>query len=178
MRLTLRMPDPRPDNEASLTELSRRYRPALLAFFVRRVRNRAEAEDLTQEVFAKLAVGGGRPFRHASAYVFQTAANLLRDRGRREKVRADYRAAAEAEDATPSDTLGPERVVAGRQTLAQVIEALQDLPERTRAIFILHRLEKLKKAEIAAMFGLSVSGIDKHLLKAVIHLHMRLGSEP
>lgn len=176
-RLTLRMPDPRPDTVASLAELNLRYRLALMSFFVRRVRNRAEAEDLTQEVFAKLAVGG-RQFRHADAYVFQTAANLLRDRGRREKVRADYRATVATDEAARADTLGPERVVAGQQTLAQVVDALQELPERTRAIFILNRLEKLTKREIAGMFGISVSGVDKHLIKAMIHLHTRLGGEP
>jgi RNA polymerase sigma-70 factor (ECF subfamily) len=31
--------------------LNRRWRPALVAFFLRRVRSHAEAEDLTQEVF-------------------------------------------------------------------------------------------------------------------------------
>jgi len=174
------MPDPRPETAPTpddLAALDERYRQALMAFFVRRVRNRTEAEDLTQEVFTKLAAAP-RAFQHADAYVFQTAANLLRDRGRREKVRADYREAIRADDLAGTETIGPDRVVAGRQTLVQVIDALQMLPERTRAIFILHRLEKLKKPEIAAMFGLSVSGIDKHLIKAMVHLHTRLKDEP
>lgn len=169
------MPDPRPDPEADLIHLHERYRPALMAFFVRRVRNRAEAEDLTQEVFAKLAMAGRRHVRHVDAYVFQTAANLLCDRGRREKVRADHRATLQAQEAAPTESLGPERLIESRQNLARVVEALLELPERTRGIFILHRVEKLKKAEIASMFGISVSGIDKHLVKAVLHLHRRLG---
>jgi RNA polymerase sigma-70 factor (ECF subfamily) len=92
-------------------------------------------------------------------------------------VRADYQL-QQAANPTPGDCLGPERVVAGRQSLRQVIDALQELPERTRTIFILHRLEKLKKAEVAALFGLSISGIDKHLIKALTHLHECLGEEP
>ena len=169
------MPAPRPENDGDLALFDRRYRGALMTFFIRRVRNRSEAEDLTQEVFTRLAADNGRQLEYADAYVFQTAANLLRDRGRREKVRAEYRATLETDSA---DALGPERVVAARQSLAQVIDALQELSERTRAIFILHRLEKLKKAEIAAMFAMSVSGVDKHLIKAMIHLHTRLKDEP
>lgn len=176
------MPDPHsnpPDpSGADLAHLDQRYRHALMAFFVRRVRNRAEAEDLTQEVFARLAIGAPSEFENADSYVFQTAANLLRDRGRREKVRADYRAQVRNDEFASADPLGPDRIVGGRQTLTQVLEALQQLPERTRAIFILYRLEKLKKPEIAGMFGMSVSGVDKHLLKVLSHLHLRLKDEP
>lgn len=172
------MPEPRSDNSADLTQFDRRYRPALMSFFARRVRDRAEAEDLTQEVLARLATGGARAVLHPDAYVFQTASNLLRDRKRRAQVRDDYRTAVEATQLEHSDALAPERVVAARQTLGQAMAALQELSERTRAIFILHRLEKLKKAEIAQMFGLSISGIDKHLLKAMLHLHERLKDEP
>lgn len=173
------MTDPRPaPPPAHLANLDQRYRQALLAFFIRRVRNRTEAEDLTQEVFAKLSLSGPREFQNPDAYVFQTAANLLRDRGRREKVRADYRASAQSDQLAGADPLDPERVIGGRQTLTQVIDALQELPERTRAIFIMHRLEKLKKPEVAEMFGLSVSGVDKHLIKALSHLHLRLKDEP
>jgi RNA polymerase sigma factor (sigma-70 family) len=172
------MPDPRPESAADLANLHRRYYSALMAFFVRRVGNRTEAEDLTQEVFTRLAAAEGRQVLDPDAYVFQTAANLLRDRGRRQKVRADYVAAMQPRDLSDADALSPERVVAGREGLDRVIEALQELPERTRAIFILHRLEKLTKGEIAEMFSLSVSGIDKHLVKAITHLHTRLKDVP
>jgi RNA polymerase sigma-70 factor (ECF subfamily) len=149
-----------------------------MSFFLRRLHSHVEAEDLTQEVLARLAAGSGTAMQHPDAYVFQAAANLLRDRKRREQVRGDYRAALEATEAEGTDVLGPERVVAGRQALSQVVAALQELSERTRAIFILHRLEKLKKAEIADMFNLSISGIDKHLLKAMTHLYGRLRDKP
>lgn len=144
-----------------------------MAFFVRRVGTRAEAEDLTQETFARLAAGGNKGVRHANAYVFQAAANLLRDRARRQKVRANYQAASSGA-ASPEDLLSPERVLASRETLDCVSAALHELPERTRAIFILYRLENLKKSEIASLLAISVSGVDKHLVKAMAHLHARL----
>jgi RNA polymerase sigma factor (sigma-70 family) len=168
------MPDPRPQDPSDTDRFDRRYRPALMSFFLRRLHNPVESEDLTQEVLTKLTVGGGPAMQHPDAYVFQAAANLLRDRKRREDVRGNYRATVEVVEGESTDFLGPERVVAGRQALSQVLAALQELPEKTCNIFILHRLEKLKKGEIADMFGLSLSGIDKHLLKAMTHLHHRL----
>ena len=81
------------EGNVELSLLSQRFRPALMAFFLRRIRNHAEAEDLTQDVLARLAshastIDPARP----DAYVFQTAANLLRDRWRRAKIRAQHEA--------------------------------------------------------------------------------------
>ncbi len=167
--------------ENELGKLNWRYRPALIAFFLRRVRNHADAEDLTQEVFAKLASSntarGEGQVLNPHAYVFETAANLLRDRGRREKVRGDYRAALSLSEETYTDYLDPSRVLQGQQSLRKVVEAFRELPERTRSIFILFRLENMKHREIAAMFGISISAVEKQVLKAMVHLNKRMGDE-
>ena len=38
-----------PEADDTMSAMSRRFRPALIAFFLRRIRNHSEAEDLTQE---------------------------------------------------------------------------------------------------------------------------------
>lgn len=60
--------------ESAIDLLSRRFRPALMAFFARRLADHAEAEDLTQEVFLRLAFLPPDRMTHADAYVFQMAA--------------------------------------------------------------------------------------------------------
>lgn len=160
----------------TIADLSRRFRPALMAFFVRRLANHAEAEDLTQEVFVRLAAMPADRMNHADAYVFQIAANLLRDRGRRERVRADYRRGVTMSDGRGVEPIDPDRVLAGRQALGQIADVLRDLPERTRAIFILYRIEAMAKREIAASYGISVSAVDKHLMKAMACLIDRMGT--
>jgi RNA polymerase sigma factor (sigma-70 family) len=162
--------------ENAVAQLSRRFRPALMAFFVRRIANHAEAEDLTQEVFARLAAMPSDRMAHADAYIFQIAANLLKDRGRREKVRADYRLGVAASDGHGVEPIDPDRVLAGRQALGQIAGVLRDLPERTRTIFVLYRIESMKKRDIAASYGISVSAVDKHLMKAMSLLIDRLGT--
>jgi RNA polymerase sigma factor (sigma-70 family) len=141
-----------------------------MAFFLRRLRNHAEAEDLTQEVFTRLAGADREPMQSAEAYIFRMAANLLSDRGRRERIRAEYRASLWADDALGVDPLDPARVVDGRDDIAKVVSALSALPERTRSIFILYRLENVDKRAMAEALGISVSAIDKHLMRAQAHL--------
>jgi RNA polymerase sigma-70 factor (ECF subfamily) len=150
----------------------------LVAFFVRRLRNHAEAEDLTQEVFARLMALPSGEVAHLDAYIFQMAANLLRDRARRERVRDDYRRERIGDERLGVEPLDAERILAARDRLGQVAGALSDLPERTRTAFVLYRLEGMKKRDIADTFGISVSAVDKHLMKAMAHLMRRLGSAP
>jgi RNA polymerase sigma-70 factor (ECF subfamily) len=67
----------------------------------------------------------------------------------------------------------PERVLNSKQELHVVVAALQELSERTRDVFMLDRLEHLKHGEIAQIFGISVSAVEKHVSKAVAHLARR-----
>jgi DNA-directed RNA polymerase specialized sigma24 family protein len=55
---------------------------------------------------------------NADAYIFQMAANLLRDRGRRERVRANYRASVDA-GAVDQEPLDPARMLLGREAWAR-----------------------------------------------------------
>jgi RNA polymerase sigma-70 factor (ECF subfamily) len=164
--------------ETELVQLNRRFRPALMAFFVRRLRNHADAEDMTQDVFLRLAKTDAPTMQSPEAYIFQTAANLLRDRGRREKVRADYRARLRGEPEADVDPLDPLRFATDRESLNQFAVALRELPEKTRAIFVLYRLENVDKRAIAEAYGLALSSVERHLAKAMAHLIARVRSAP
>lgn len=167
------MPDNAPLRPAEwLADLDRRYRSSLLAFFRRRTGNPAEAEDMVQEVFARIYATSGIEQETAGAYIFRAAANLLSDRLRRDGVRAAYRDEAMALGAVV-DHRDPERVLAGQQALGAIQSALATLPERTRVIFVLYRLEGMPRRDIADSFGLSVSAVEKHIakaMKALMHL--------
>ena len=166
----------RPAIMPDLSGLNRRYRPALMAFFMRRAASHSDAEDMTQELFAKLAASDGGAMDNADAYIFQMAANLLRDRSRRERVRANYRASVHAGGPVDLEPLDPARVLLGRESLGEVSDVLRELPERTRAIFLLFRLEGMKQSELAALYGVSISAVQKHIFKAMTHLTKRLGA--
>lgn len=159
------------------TAWSRRWRPALLSFFLRRVRKYEEAEDLTQEVFIRMLNSrppGGMP----DGYIFQIAQNLLVDRARRAKVRASYRETLGQTDEDMVETLAPDRIVMGRAELARIAIALEQLPERTRDIFTLYRIEQLGQEAIAEAFGISVSAVKKQVAKAMAQLMQTMQEAP
>ena len=164
-----------PESLNDLDRLHRSFRPALIRYFSRQTGNHAEAEDLAQEVFVRLARSGTRNVASAEAFLFRMATNLLRDRARREKVRSDYRAAVAAIEGHGVDPLDPYRIAAGQDTIRSVREGIAELPEKTRRIFILYRLENLDRQAIADCLGLSGSSVDKHIVKAMALLIDRLG---
>lgn len=166
-----------PQPEFELTALSRRLRPALMAYFIRRLRNHAEAEDLTQEVFLRLADREIRSLEAPEGYVFRTAANLLADRARRNKVRVDG-ALSLWEVEAGIDLLDPARIAEGRESLAALEAALRDLPEPTRSIFILYRLENADRQALGQTYGLSRGQVDRQIAKAMAFLIARVRGTP
>jgi RNA polymerase sigma-70 factor (ECF subfamily) len=172
-----------PESSAELVRrLDARYRTPLMNYFLRRVRDRAEAEDLTQEVFLRIVRRpGDEPLENAEVFLFSIAANLLRDRARRAHTRhaADHRSLDADPDLAQSPSLiearAPERVLMSQQSLAEVLRALDELGERTRDIFILYKLEKMKHREIGALYGLSASAVEKYVRKATAHLARLFG---
>jgi RNA polymerase sigma-70 factor (ECF subfamily) len=162
---------------SDLVLLSREYRPALMAFFLRRVHNHSEAEDLTQEVFVRLAARDDQNVDCGRAYVFQVASNLLKDRVRRYKTRLDYLSSMGEIEAQNVDQLDPFRIAASRDSIAAMCSALSELNEMTRHVFVLYRLEGMSKSVIADGFGLSISSIEKHITKATVYLTEKFGGE-
>jgi RNA polymerase sigma factor (sigma-70 family) len=162
-------------------ELDRSFRGPLVAYFMKRVNSRNEAEDLTQEVFIRLL---NHPDKNngqtIEGYVFTIAANLLRDRAKSpataQRARVQNIDGLDEKDAASANLIedrSPERVLVGRQTIQDVLEALAELGERTRDIFILARLENVQHREIAALYGISVSAVEKMVMKAMAHLGAR-----
>lgn len=164
-----------PQPASAMEQLNRRYRPALMSFFLRRIRDHAEAEDLTQEVFVRVTLHSGDIENH-DAYIFQAAANLLRDRGRRAKIRNEYRNTLQGIEGLQTEQITPARVLDAKESLESVVKALGALPERTRAIFILYRLENMKQRDIGEVFGISASAVEKHVVKAMAAISKARGA--
>jgi RNA polymerase sigma-70 factor (ECF subfamily) len=167
---------PAPDTPEFLAELDRRYRRPLVHFFEKRIRESYDVDDLVQEVFIRLAHRTSfQDIEYVDGYVFQTAANVIRDRVRRHVVRHhSQHESLENCELFPTDDFSPERVLQGRQQLERAIEALGELPERTQCVFVLRLYEGLRQEEIAAKLQLSVQGVRFHLRRAKAHLMQRL----
>ena len=167
-------------DDAARQALDARYRAPLMAFFLRRLSDRAEAEDLVQEVFVRmLARGASDDIRSADAFVFAIAGNLLRDRARLQATRSasahdPLDPAADGADDNLVEHSTPDRVLLGRERLALVSRALAELAPRTRNIFVLYRMENMRRRDIAMLYGITVSAVEKHIAKALEHVMRRL----
>jgi RNA polymerase sigma factor (sigma-70 family) len=152
----------------------RRYEDALRRFVISRIGRVGDVDDLVQEVFVRFARREpGQVIERLEAYLFQAANNLIRDRARRQQVRRVF--VNEVEDASrPVQPHSPEQLLIDRETLAQVRQALADLPERTRHVFLLYRVDGLRHQDIAEALSMSVSTVEKDVRRAMAHLTRRV----
>jgi RNA polymerase sigma factor (sigma-70 family) len=162
--------------------LNARFRGPLRTFFARRTKDHALAQDLTQETLLRVIASGRLgQLEHPEKYVFTVAANLLRDLKRLEArsrplrfIPIDEALAGELEQQLVED-LSPERVLLNRDSLNDVLRTLDELGERTRDIFVLFRLERMKQKDIAALYGIAQSTVEKHVMRATLYLTTRYG---
>ncbi len=56
------------------------------------------------------------------------------------------------------------------KTALNLLECINQLPEKTRAIFLAHRIDGMSYQRIALDRGLSTSSVEKHVAKAVLLL--------
>lgn len=128
----------------------------------------ADAEDITQEVFVRYC----RSYKHvdpaeAKALLFVIAKNVMTDHFRRNKVhRMDWHVDV-AGVSLPSDTPDHMQVVDASADAAVVQAAISALPPRCRNTFVLSRFEGLTYEQIALRLDISMSMVEKHIMKAL-----------
>ena len=142
-----------------------RYAKDVYRFALYLCGNQAQAEDIASETFARAWISRDQiRVGTVKAYLLMIARNLYRAEGRRAARRVAL------PDALPDRKPGPEAVVGGRLELAAVLEALQALPEADRAALLMHALDEMPYAQIAAALGLSVAAVKVKVHRARIRL--------
>ena len=165
------------DEERLPVAFAARYRDVLVRYFLRRGIPADAAEDCAQDVFVRIANADRRLIRNAEAYLFAIAASVVIDRARRQKSHCEDKHEPIDRLSLPSAGLSPARVFEGRQALLQLAAILDELPPRTREIFLLNRLDGLGYTQLAARYGLSVSSIEKQMTKALVHIRKRFQTD-
>jgi RNA polymerase sigma factor (sigma-70 family) len=150
------------------------------------VLDREAAEDILQEVFCELVEAYRllKPIEQVSAWLFRVAKNRIVDRFRGRKLESlttpEYGEADDVpmflEDLLPSSDSGPEAAYARSVLLDEIDEALEEMPEEQRSVFIAHEWEGLSFKELSAETGVSVNTLLSRKHYAVLHLRRRLQS--
>jgi RNA polymerase sigma factor (sigma-70 family) len=185
MDVALRKQWPMTEQDQKISEAISRDEPRLRNFIRRRVADQSEAEDILQEVFYELveAYRMMKPVEQVTAWLFRVARNRIIDlfrRKNREGPRAESARLSEEkealfwEDLLPSPDAGPEAAYARKLLLEQLDDALEELPEEQRDVFIAHELLGYSFKEISERSGVSVNTLLSRKHYAVLHLRERL----
>ncbi|MCL4069402.1 RNA polymerase sigma factor [Pseudomonas sp. GX19020] len=108
--------------------------------------------------------------RQNRSYLFRTAHNLAVDHVREQRRKPAERMDADDIARVADNQPGQEQVAAGRERMRLLLEILGKLPERTRQVFVLNRIEGLSYAEVARSLRISESSVQKHLAKGLLHV--------
>lgn len=164
-----------------LSSLYRRWRNPLVRLFQRRTANREHAEDAAQDVFVRIAVSGKRLApEEEKPYLSTVARSVTTDdwrkgqRGAAPEIVSLETAAEELEALQANDGLSPLEIVAHRQRIARLNDAVAELPERQRQAFLLNRIDGLSHDEVAAAMGISARMVAKHLSRAMAYCQLRV----
>lgn len=145
------------------------YSPGLRRYFRKRAPAH-EVDDLVQSVFLKMqARSVAEPVADIERYLFRIAATVLVDGHRGDPLHL-RRHEALHEGIEPIDVLSPERILLGAEALDRIMTVLQSLPPRTSEAFILHRFEEMTYDAIARRMGISKSGVEKLIMRALDRL--------
>jgi len=173
-------------DEQSFALLLHRYRSPVINFLYRMVRNRAQAEDLAQEVFLRVyrARGGYEPSAKFSTWLFRIATNLalnsVRDTRQQKKEISIEQPAGETEEGEERPLDVEERSANIEEHLVEEVrsrmirEAVERLPEKQRAAVLLHKYEELSYGEIAKSLRCSESALKSLLFRAYETLRVEL----
>lgn len=149
-----------------------RYHRELLNFLSRQVRDRDNAADLAQESFVRVlsAQSSGQGVLDLRALLYRTARNLVVDQHRRSEVRRHDDLESLQEDQHPAapQHLQPEEILASQQVIRAYLATIEALPERCRQAFVLHVFDACSHAQIAQHMGISVSMVEKHIVRAMV----------
>lgn len=153
------------------------HRSRLEGLVRRQVRDRDAAAELVQEAFARvLKAGSAGSLEDDTRVLYAVARNAAIDYGLQSTRRARALAALAPEQMhRPPPTA--EQHVAARESLGVLDAALEELSERTQAVFILRRVDGLTNAAVARRLNISVSAVEKHLARALRHCQSRLAED-
>ena len=172
------------EQDRQISEVIAEEQSRLRSFIGRRVPNRADAEDLLQDVFFELVQARRllQPIDYVTGWLFRVARNRITDFFRKKKPELFTDVAAEneegelldIEDLLPSTDAGPEALYMRGVLLDELEAALAELPPEQREIFLAHEMEGRSFKDLSAETGVSVNTLLSRKRYAVLHLRARL----
>lgn len=160
-------------NESTFGKLVHELYKKLFPFTASLLRSEAEADDVLQEAFLKIwlhrssLVGIENPSGWIFTVVANTASNHLRSKIRRELTVKKF-----SSQAVTTENIVEE--IDARFTQFLIDEAVNQLPEKRKLVFLLSKKEGLSRREIAARLNISENTVRNQLSEAIHSVHSHL----
>jgi RNA polymerase sigma-70 factor (ECF subfamily) len=135
-----------------------------------------EVDDVIQEMYARIVSQPSlEAIKYPRQYAFQTATAIVIDHLRRSRVISINAAGSLDQLEISAPEASPEQQLEFREEIAAVAQLLALLPERTREVLIMRRVEGLSQQETADKLGISVKTVEKHMAQGVAALMALFG---
>jgi RNA polymerase sigma-70 factor (ECF subfamily) len=168
----------------ALKELVDRYQESVLNTCYNLMGNRQDAEDVTQEVFFQIykSISRFRQESKLSTWIYRIAVNrslnFIRNQKRFRWIK-NISSLLEDENRSVTDVPAPDAVrpdvtLANREQELMIRKAIDSLPAKQKAAFVLHAYETLSYGEIAEIMNCSHSSVESLLHRAKLNLQNRL----
>ena len=162
---------------ARLSDLVTRHRDTVVRYFRRKGLDPAAAEDGAQETFVRISRVDPGDLASPEAYLFTVASNVFLERGRRARTRREDRHVHIDTVELIDSEQSPARIFEGREALFRLAKILDELPARTKEVFLLNRMDGLTYTQLATRFGVSVGTIEKQMSRALGHVRARMDQD-
>ena len=143
----------------------------LRQMFLLKTQDPALTDDLLQDLYIKVRqITHFDEINDVKSYIFRMGRNLLTD-FYRSQIRAEQWVSSQSILTEQSHNMGD--TLEKQQKLEVFQQALSELPETCQQVFRLNRVEGLTHAEIAEKLNISVSWVEKNIMKAMKHCQSR-----
>lgn len=141
-------------------------------FLIYRGSEPEQANDIVQDAFIKLWENCKKVIpEKAKSYLYTIASNSFKNEVTHLKVKLKYIDSGAVSNKVIET---PEFKMEEKEFKVKLEQAIADLPETQREVFLMNRIEKKKYAEIAEILGVSVKAVEKRMGKALKHLRKKI----
>lgn len=171
----------------AFAELVRRYERPLYNFILRSVRRRERADELLQDVFLKVVQRSGdfKGNSKLSTWLYTIARNLCIDHSRKMVFRRHQsldapRAGADGDDGptlldrTAAEGAEPDRAAVMEDLRKRIAEAVEELPEEQRDVFLMRHVQGMRFKDIADVIGVPENTVKSRMRYALERLQRAL----
>lgn len=153
--------------EIHFDALFREHALTLRNFCLYKCQDPVQAEDYVQEAFTRLWKRCAEiPFEKAKSYLFKISQNLFLDHVKHQKVVTKYLSRIP----TPVSFQDPGFHLEEKELLQRIEQAIEDLTEKQRVVFLLQRMDGKSYKEIAEMLDISIKTVEKRMHRALLSL--------